>query len=490
MCGASRRSDGNQFLVHSLLAFCLVFVGVVIHTSSANADVPAKLAPSLEKVLAPIGKISQKWGVSVVDVETGEVWFARHADRSLNVASNAKMISTAAALHALGVDRVFQTRIAGTVDEKGIVQGDLHVIGGGDPLLEMSGVRALVSQVHDAGVREVKGRVVVDDALFDAVHVPPAFGQKKTDAAYRASVGALSVASNAVTISFRPARKPGDAPEVSVAPRSAYVLLDNAGVTRKGKKDRLHVKTSAAGSRTRVRVSGSIGSRNKGGAVTRRIQDPGMHAGHVFRAELVRRGVRVRGTEIVRAVAPEGTPVLASRGSQSLMKVARFVNERSHNMGAETLFKHLGVQKEGETATWARARGAVATFLEGAGLETGSYTYTNGSGLYEADFFSPDQLTRFLRWAHEESPWRQAWMDSLAVAGRTGTLRGRMRGAETAGKVRGKTGTLNEVIALSGYIETSSGRHLAFSFLFNEVKGGKRAARRLQDRLCRALAGF
>jgi len=354
----------------------------------------------------------------------------------------------------------------------------------------MSGVRALVSQVHDAGVREVKGRLVVDDSLFDAVHVPPAFGQKKTDAAYRASVGALSIASNAVTISFRPARKPGNAPEVSVAPRSAYVLLDKAGTTRKGKKDRLQIKTSAAGTRTRIRVSGSIGTRNKGGAVTRRIQDPGMHAGHVLRAELIRRGVRVRGTEIVRALAPEGTPVLASLDGKSLMKVTQFVNQRSHNMGAETLFKHLGVHKEGEPATWAGARDSVAAFLEGAGLETGSYTYTNGSGLYEADFFSPHQLTQFLLWAEKESPWRKAWMDSLAVSGKTGTLRGRLRGADVVGKVRGKTGTLNKVIALSGYIETSSGRHLAFSFLFNELNGTKRAARRLQDRLCRALAGF
>ena len=489
MRGASGWSESNRILGRFSLLVCLLVVGVVFDAPSAHADMPRAAVGKLEKTLQSIGKIAQKWGVSVVDVDSGDEWFVRHGDTPFNVASNAKLISTAAALSVLGTQRVFETRLEGTLNDAGVVQGDLHVIGGGDPMLDVEGVKKLVERAHAAGVREVKGRLMVDDSLFDAEHVPPAFAQKSTDAAYRASVGALSVSSNAVTISFRPDRKMGEAPIISVSPRSAYILLDNAATTGEGKKDRLLIETSTAGTRTRVRVSGRIGVRNKGGAVTRRIEDPGVHAGHVIRAELVRRGIPVRGAEVVRGRAPKGMPVLATHAGEPLAEVARFINERSHNMGAETLFKHMGVQEDA-SATWSRARIAVTEFMRGAGLDPGTYTYTNGSGLYEAVFFSPRQLTQFLVWAHKESPWRDAWLSSLAVAGRTGTLRGRMRGEETAGKVRGKTGTLNKVIALSGYLETATGRHLAFSFLFNELKGGKRAARRLQDRLCMVLATF
>ena len=110
--------------------------------------------------------------------------------------------------------------------------------------------------------------------------------------------------------------------------------------------------------------------------------------------------------------------------------------------------------------------------------------------MYDADFLSASQMTRFLSWAFQQE-WGETWRKSLAVGNMA--LRGRLKGESVRGQVFAKTGTLNTVVTLSGYLRTRSKRWLAFSFLFNDVKPGKpnlRRVRRIQDALCGILSGL
>jgi len=268
--------------------------------------------------------------------------------------------------------------------------------------------------------------------------------------------------------------------------------LDNRATTKKGKSESLIIDVSGANTRTRARVDGSIGVRGKGGAVRRRIHDPGIFTGYLFKTELSKAGVPVGKTEVARGKTPGDLRELSNFASAPLKSLVKDTNEHSNNMMAETLFKGVGETGKGD-ASWESAQSVVSVMLGEAGVPKGSYQFLNGSGLYEADFLSAQQMTRFLVWAKSQEKWGKDWVSTLPIGGKTGTLRGRLKGKGVIGRVQAKTGTLNQVVTLSGYIQTATKGTFAFSFLFNDVKKGKsnlRAVRRIQDALCEVFTSL
>ncbi len=484
--GRAYRPVPYSLLVVLIWALCF---GVTV----AHAAPPKHLGNKLEKIIKRAEKVAGLSGASVVSIEDNESWYDKNGQVPLFLASNAKLISTAAVLRKLGGDHRFETQVRATVNERGIVEDSLYLVGGGDPKLMAGDFKALAQGLKKKGVHAIQGSVIVDDSLFDTDFLPPKFDLKNTDAAYRASVGALGVNYNAVAVSFKAANVTGGAPAIRVSPSSAYPLLDNRATTVKGKKDALVIKTSRAGKRTRIRVEGRVGVRNRCGSVRRRIDDPGIFAGYVFLSALQAAGIKVADTKVKRDIAPADLPVVLKKQSLSLAVLARDTNEWSNNMMAEMLFKALDIKGGNTGATWEGAQEGVEEMLSEARVPVEDVVYVNGSGLYEADKMSPKSMTTFLAWAFNQEGWGQEWRKTLAVGGKTGTLRGRMRGGSAQGNVQAKTGTLDNVIALSGYVQTRTKGVLAFSFLFNDVKSGRanyRKVRRAQDALCEALANL
>lgn len=487
-----KRGYPRSWVLAIVLSYSLFIPGNLGWTQDAYGAPPKGMESAFNKILKKSTGIAKKVGISVVHLEGGDRWFGQGADVPLNLASNGKILSTAAAIRKFGAGHRYETLVYGKLNPEGEVEGDLFLVGNGDPKLMVEHLSLMAESLKKKGVRTISGGVVIDDSRFDMSFLPPAYEQKSTGASYRASVGALGVNYNAIAISFKPASKKGDAPSIGVSPRSAYALIDNRATTVKGKKDGLSVGVEAAGTRTRVRVDGKIGSRAKRGSVRRRIDDPGVFTGYLFLESLKKSGIRVGNSTVKRAVRPASLPEILNRASDSLLSLAKDTNEYSNNMMAETLFKTLGVTEKG-ASSWESSRKVVEEMLSRASIEKGTYTYLNGSGLYEADFLSASQMTQFLTWALGEKDWGETWKTTLPVGGKTGTLRGRMKGKTVIGKVRAKTGTLDQVVALSGYVETRTKGIVSFSFLFNDVKKGKsniRAIRRIQDSLCEVLANL
>jgi len=474
------------------MVYAVILMWAFGFSSSAVYGEPSPgLSKKFERVLAKGEKWSGAFGVAVMSLKSGDILVSKNSDQQFNLASNGKIISTAAALRKFGGKHRFETRIFGVMNDKGVVEGDLFIVGGGDPKLMESDLKSIAQSLSNLGLKQVKGGVVVDDFLLDQAFLPPAFEQKNTDAAYRSSAGALGVNYNAVAVSFRPGNQVGTSPIVRVSPVSGYPLIDNKSNTKKGKSEALTITTRGANTRTRVTVDGTIGVRSKGGAVRRRIDDPGIFAGYLFAAKLKESGITISEASVKRGQRPKASTQLLSYASDPLEHLARDTNEHSNNMMAETLFKMLASGNQEAPGTWEGAREVAGEMLTEAGIEKGSYKLLNGSGLYEADFMTPLQMVQFLAWAKKQTEWGEMWVSTLPVGGKTGTLRGRLKKKSVIGKVKAKTGTLNNVVTLSGYVESKTRGLLAFSFLFNEVKKGKpnlRAIRRIQDELCGILA--
>jgi D-alanyl-D-alanine carboxypeptidase/D-alanyl-D-alanine-endopeptidase (penicillin-binding protein 4) len=186
------------------------------------------------------------------------------------------------------------------------------------------------------------------------------------------------------------------------------------------------------------------------------------------------------------SVPAEGRRVLAARISPPLAQEIKITNKTSQNLHAELLLRLLGKLEAGDGSFVEGAR-VVRQFMTGAGIDDGDFYLVDGSGVSANDRITPRALTRLLAYASKQS-WGDAWRDTLPVGGVDGTLQGRFLNSPVKGKLWAKTGTLDEVNALSGYVVTASGRTLAFSILINGRRPGSDAEAQAMDRIVEAIA--
>lgn len=427
---------------------------------------------SLRQALAHPGLRGARLGVAVQRLDTGEHLFAHDSQAQLIPASNVKLITSAAALSILGADYQFKTEFLGNVDAVGNIESDLTVVGYGDPYLLPERISYLVSRLYFMGVREVHGDVVVDDAYFDpSTRMAQGWQEDLTSNAYMAPAGALSVGFNAVMVHVLPGL--GNAPwaRVMVDPQQAYAQVTGTVATVDGgMPTRLNVDVAPRGNSSAVRVSGNISRSDPGRAYWRRIDNPPMFAGEVLMQALRKQGIAVAGQVRGRKNKPSA-PVLLTALSPRLSELLLPLNKYSNNFMAMQMALVLGAHRYGAPATWNKAAQALQNFLaDDVGIQKGSYTLGNASGLHSVNRLSAAQLLRLLRHMHDSPALACEFTNSLAVAAGSGTLAERMVGGPAAHLLRAKTGTLSKASALSGYLTTHEGVPLAFSLLVNNYR--------------------
>jgi serine-type D-Ala-D-Ala carboxypeptidase/endopeptidase (penicillin-binding protein 4) len=364
-------------------------------------------------------------GAYVFNLTERHPLFSRRSGTPRVLASNTKLFTTAAALRRYGAEGRLRTRVLGSgqLDPDGTWQGDLYLRGGGDPTFGSRGF-ALRSYGTGASVQTLAARI-------------EAKGIQRVD-------GAI-VGDESRHDTLRGGPGSGFGISIYVGPLSALSFDRNL---------------------------------SSGGFLRR----PALTAARRLKSALQRRGIAVADVSRTGRM-PAGSTPITSQGSPTLATLARLTNKSSDNFFAELLVKELGVvpgRRHGTTRRGARA-------VRAAALRLGSRArIVDGSGLSRGDRAAPRQVVRLLTGMRGQ-PESGAYSRSLAVAGRDGTLGGRMRSGPANGRCRGKTGTISGVSALSGYCRTRSGDLLAFSFLMNGVNISR--ARRIQDRMAHILAG-
>lgn len=405
-------------------------------------------------------------------------------DEKFNPASVAKLFTAAVSLSTLGADRTLETRVVAT--GKGRKRKSITVIGAGDPLLSAGDLTTLAGCVRKAGVEHVE-RLVVDLGPFDSSALPPAYGQKSTEAPYRAGIGGFQVDRNRLVVEVSPSR-PGKPPKVTVSPESGYTRLHNQALTSRRKKRRKGLKVTTQvveDGRLEVRVEG-LASRKRSEVVARRVPHPARHAGHVFRRALEDAGVKVgKGPAVGKA--PVEAEVLCSHRSPTVARMLFPVLKDSQNQVAESLLRLVGAEGEGKPVGFAAGPGVLDAFLQkDVGLKAGSYDFRNGSGLYDANLVSVRSVVNLLRYVLG-TPGQKPLIEALPVAGRDGTLKARLVKGPLAGKIRAKTGTLDKAVTLAGFMELPDGRHLVFAVMVGGKKLNARAVRRATDKALRQV---
>lgn len=444
------------------------------------------LASVLDPLFASLRAPGAHVGVVVLDAASGQVLFQHDPDLPLNPASNAKILTAAAALTLLGPERRFVTSLR--ADVRGGVARGLTLEGRGDPSLRTADLFDLARQAYAAGLRRVEGDIVVDDTWLGAEHLPPAFEQRPREAAaYRASVGAASVDENAFTVRVRPGEPGGAASVACDPPGYCLVASEVTSLADQPARVALEAQPTREG-RERVRVTGNVPPGAAPSVHTRRLESPPFASGWALRAALEAVGVRVTGAVRV-AAGPSGAAVIARRESQPLSALLYEVGKDSNNFYAEmTLLAVAAGDEGGAGVTFARGAGRVVAWARGAGVDVEGLVVRNGSGLYDANRVSARQVAGALRAVWRDPAIRDEFVSQLAVAGADGTLRARLREAGAGRVVRAKTGTLDDAVALSGFVLTADpGRALVFSVLANGVRGHGAEARALADQVVARL---
>lgn len=440
----------------------------------------------VDRLAKKIEGLGGRLGASVVASGEGEaaVLGEHEANKAMNPASNAKLPTAAAALSILGSDHRFSTVLLGKVDG-GRVE-ELAIRGRGDPSLTTADLRDLARQLKVAGASEI-GRIVVDQSYFEGSYVPPAFEQQPDEwAPFRAPTAAVSVDRNTVTVWVRPAEE---------AKKGAAVITDPplfakvSGSVKTGSKDsaeRVAVTLTPDGDHLAAKVSGSVPLGSKPVPVVRRVDDPRALAGYALRAVLLEQGFKVEGEIAVRAA--KSNNVLALHTSDLLGEIVPRLGKESDNFTAEMLFIAIGASKKGPASASSGADAVTAYLTELGALDSGAVV-KNGSGLFDANRISARGLTKLLHAAARDSAIAPEFVGQLAIAGVDGTLRSRMKKWGKSRAIRAKTGTLADVVALSGYILDARGEPaIAFSFMTSGVKGKTADARDAIDQAVVALA--
>jgi D-alanyl-D-alanine carboxypeptidase/D-alanyl-D-alanine-endopeptidase (penicillin-binding protein 4) len=448
----------------------------------------------IDKILAASDARRGSWGIQVVELESGKLVYERDADHLFIPASNMKMFTTATALEKLGPDYAFHTTAESDAapDAQGRV-GDLYLVGRGDPNLGVRTfpytyhgpqqpadkfVQEMADQVKTRGVREVTGTLVADDSYFVWEPFAPNWAADDLEWGYGAPVSALAFNDNLLTLDVKPGGQVGDEASVLLSPVADYYLLKS------------HILTSAKGTEKNYQLERQPGSMeldlwgqipidSGDDADTIAIANPPQLLAEQFRAALRARGIVVQGPVEVRhftrleaasmpnSVLPSSPRVvLAEHHSPPLSEAIKVVNKESENLHAEMLLRTLGrVQSNhGSLAGGLEALNAFAA--QQVGILPGETYFSDGSGLSREDLVAPQAAVKLLVYmAH--SPHFPAWFDSLPVSGIDGTLAHRLLSYEVKGKIHAKTGSVEHVNTLSGYMDLPSGKRLVFSIMAN-----------------------
>jgi serine-type D-Ala-D-Ala carboxypeptidase/endopeptidase (penicillin-binding protein 4) len=456
----------------------------------------AWLKARLDEILAAGPLARAKVSIAVMEPESGKLVYAKNEKMGLNAASNVKIVTEAAALALLGPEFRWKTTLLGPLPPEGgkavnagELRGDLYLKTSGDPTLSTQDLNALAAGLAATGLRRVRGGLVVDASAFDGGAVPPAFEQKTDSAAFRAPSSAASLNGNVITVTITPATTAGASARVVLEPASAAVIQAGTVTTAAKGPAAPQVETSDAGNgQTRVTVGGRILLGSDPRLVLRRVVAPENYLGQTLKQILAKRGITVDKPVRIEAAPKDGLRTLAAHESPTLAVVVHDLGKRSSNFAAEQTLRTLGAETLGRPGTWQKGLDSVARYLEGIGVPRGSYTMKNGSGLYDSNRFSSEQIALVLRAAMRDFRIASEFLASLAVGGADGTLAHRMAGSAAERFVRAKTGTLANVSCLSGIVGAPGSKPLVFSILMNDSPAV--AARAAQDRITATLVAY
>ncbi len=450
---------------------CFVLAAAPLPAASQN------LLSLVDQMLKQAGIPESATAIYVHEIGAARPLIAVNADTAMNPASAMKLVTTFAGLELLGPAYTWKTELyADGIMEGDTLRGDLVIKGYGDPRLNLENFWLLTRRLRQAGVREITGDLILDSSYFDVVNGDPAAFDGKPYRTYNTAPEALLVNYRMLMLRLTP-QPQSKTVRVVIDPLPESLDLSNNLKLTNAKcnewRDALgaDIRVDVSGNaRTSVALNGSYaidcGEKN----LFLSLHDSPTYTFNLFRQLWTEQGGILRG-KVRTGTVPEGAALLEIHQSPPLAEIIRDINKSSNNVTARQLYLTLGVaSSSGEApATLTKSNGAIRQWLTSKRLDFPELIMENGSGLSRNERISAGHLGELLLAAFQ-SPVMPEFISSLPISAVDGTMKKRSNGTAVAGQAHIKTGLLDNVRSMAGYVLDKSGRRVVVVFFVNHPR--------------------
>lgn len=452
-------------------------------------------------------------GIKAVSLDSGKIIFEENAEKYFMPASNMKNFTVATALTRLSPNHRFVTSVYGPAlpDASGTIKGDLIIYGRGDPSIAAAfnngnyykGMEALADKIVQAGVKRVEGNLVGDESYFTSEAIPIGWEWDDLQWYYGAEVSALTVNDNSLDVNVKPGGSVGAFADVKLEPTVPGITIRNK-VTTATAGTKIQAEVFRPLAENTFEVSGKIAINDRGtianfGSVA--VSRPAMYFVTLLRQILQQKGVVITGaTRVVNAKEKAPLAVASSLPwieitkleSPPLSLIAAKTMKPSQNLYTELILRSMGESIGDKTGSKKNSLqlgvALVDKFMTEAGIARDSVVMYDGSGLSRHNLITPNSLV-LLHTYMSKHQYAAAWRETLPVGGVDGTLKARLKDPLTINNVRAKTGTIDQVSALSGYVNSTTGERFTFAIIINGVTSQTFRQDTIDD-IVKLLAGY
>ena len=459
-------------MINYLLLLCLFI---------PNISLASNLGNRIRNVINTLPN-STKTSVYIVDATTGDKIFQKNTNQSMIPASNTKLFTTAAALYLMGPKYEFTTKILtnNPVVNEGELQGDLFIKGFGHSTFDFHDFDSLISLITSTGIKSIKGNIIADDSYFDKLYTRDDWIMDERANVKLPPVSALVVNQNQLVVSLKASEKHGSKLRYSIKPECSFINVDiKAKVTRSRSYPRISSSFNDNG--MNIKVSGGLRKRRTPIRYAVNIDNPPKFFALYLKEQLQKNGIRVLGNAEV-GTSPDLATEIASVGI-ALDSLIAIINKNSNNYLAECLFKSLGAFYSGEEGNSFYATQAVLSAFEDEYVIDDETAVVDGSGISRFNTITTGSVGRLLLKMFKHNLLYEDFYRSLAISGIDGTLKDRRINNFINGNFHGKTGTLNGVTALSGYLTAKDNHTYIVSIIMEYKAKGSNYHKGIEDKI-------
>ncbi len=421
----------------------------------------AELPPAVTGALKAAGIAADSVAVVVLGVDSGQPLIRHNARQAMNPASTMKLLTSYAALEILGPAYTWKTEaLADTVPVEGRLEGNLYLRGSGDPRLALEQLWLFLRQLRARGVGQIQGNLVLDRGAFSLPPHDPAEFDNEPLRPYNAGPDALLVNLKSLRFTLHPGH--GSVTVLHETPGADRQLVNRLKLSDESCGDwREKLKVDQTGDT--IKLHGTFPKACGEKALNLSPWPANLQVERLFRALWQELGGTLAG-QVREGSTPVGATLVAMHESPALGEIVREINKYSNNVMARQVFLTLDASRP---ATPEGARGRITAWLGEKNLAMPELVLDNGSGLSRMERVSADNLARLLLTAWR-SPVMPELMASLPVAGIDGTLKKRLGNSPATGRAHLKTGFLENVRALAGYVLDNGGKRWIVVFMIND----------------------
>ena len=414
-------------------------------------------------------------GIKVMSLKDGRSLYEFNSDKLMIPASNVKLITSAASLHYLGEEHVFETSILKRKD-------NLMLLGGADPSLSVDVLDSLAMFISSQ--MEFIDTLYINETLLDSMHYGKGWMWDEGSEKHSAPVSALTLNHNCIDFEYSP-NKLGSPAKINLYPNTKYISVTNNSLTVQDTNNfkKLKIERDWRGQTNHYNITGEILSWSKKDTIKKNISEPNLFVGTVFKELLEMHGVNVgtlNGTD--NSIYQD---TIAIHYSEPLLVHLDDMMHKSENLTSELLIKFIGIS-DSASGSWDSGIRKVKAFLfDEVAIDTSSLRIADGSGLSRYNLLSTDHIVQLLAYMHKTND-RDNFLMTLPHGGEKDTrLEGRLISAQDG--IHAKTGSISGVTCLSGYALSPRHGPLAFSIMINGFVGSLTPYRQFQDQICNWL---